>query len=206
MSWSSVFLEPACSDREEIDMHTPHVRVGFAVLATVMVGVTAFAVSPAAEGHDGSRVIDARLSGYQENPLALSSAGAGHFRARVDTARQEIRYKLTYDGLEGDVTQAHIHLGSPSQVGGVSVFLCTNLGNGPAGTQACPASPGTVTGTIHAVDVIGPAGQGIAAGEFAELLAAIRANSTYVNVHSTLYPVGEIRSQLIPDHHHFDHH
>src|SRR6185503_2053940 len=100
-------------------MHIPRVRVGIAAMAAIMLGVTAFAVSPGAAGHDGSRVIDARLSGYQENPLALSSAGAGHFRARVDTARQEIRYKLTYDGLEGDVTQAHIHLGRPSQVGGV---------------------------------------------------------------------------------------
>ena len=36
--------------------------------------------------------------------------------------------------------------------------------------------------------MIGPAAQGITAGEFAELLAAIRADSTYANVHSTLYP------------------
>ena len=33
--------------------------------------------------------------------------------------------------------------------GGISVFLCTNLGNGPAGTQACPQE-GTVTGTFTA--------------------------------------------------------
>jgi len=41
-----------------------------------------------------------------------------------------------------------------------------------------------------------------AAGEFEELLAAIRADSTYVNVHSDLYPVGEIRSQLEHAGHH----
>jgi len=44
--------------------------------------------------------------------------------------------------------------------------------------------------------VIGPAGQGIAAGEFAELLAAIRAGKTYANVHSAKFPGGEIRAQL----------
>jgi hypothetical protein len=49
--------------------------------------------------------------------------------------------------------------------------------------------------------VIGPAGQGIAAGEFAELLAAMRAGVTYVNVHSTLYPGGEIRAQISADDH-----
>ena len=71
-----------------------------------------------------------------------------------------------------------------------------DLGNGPAGTQACPPSPATVTGTIRPADVIGPAGQGITAGQFAELVAAIRAGATYVNVHSSTYPGGEIRAQL----------
>src|SRR3712207_4375667 len=89
-----------------------------------------------------------------------------------------------------------MHFGQRGQSGGISVFLCTNLGNGPAGTQACPPSPGTVRGTIRAVDVIGPVGQGIAAGEFGELLRAIRAGATYVNVHSTLWPAGEIRAQI----------
>ena len=70
--------------------------------------------------------------------------------------------------------QAHIHFGGPRQSGGISVFLCTNLGNGPVGTQACPAPPATVTGTIRPADVIGPTAQGIAAGEFAELIDAIR--------------------------------
>jgi len=52
-------------------------------------------------------------------------------------------------------------------------------------------------------DVIGPAGQGIKPGEYAELLRAIRAGATYANVHSSLYPSGEIRAQL---NEHRDHH
>ena len=51
-------------------------------------------------------------------------------------------------------------------------------------------------GTIRPADVIGPVGQGITAGQFDELLDAISADTTYVNVHSSLYPGGEIRSQL----------
>ena len=81
--------------------------------------------------------------------------------------------------------------------GPISVFLCTNLGNGPAGTQPCPAPPATISGTITAVDVTNLANErGISAGEFDELLAAIRAGATYVNVHSTRWPGGEIRSQI----------
>ena len=44
--------------------------------------------------------------------------------------------------------------------------------------------------------MIGPAGQGIAPGEYNELLRAIRAGVTYANVHSTKFPSGEIRAQL----------
>ena len=58
-----------------------------------------------------------------------------------------------------------------------------------------------MTGTIRPADVIGPVGQGIDAGQFAELVAAIRAGVTYVNVHSTKYPGGEIRAQLGQGHH-----
>jgi hypothetical protein len=137
-----------------------------------------------------------RLTGYQEDPLVLSTTGNGRFAMTIDRQAQEIAYRLSYDALEGDITQAHIHLGGWAQSGGISVFLCSNLGNGPAGTPSCPAAPATVTGTIRPAQVIGPTAQGIAPGEFAELLAAVRAGVTYVNVHSSRYPGGEIRAQL----------
>jgi hypothetical protein len=139
--------------------------------------------------------ISVGLSGYAETPLALSTTGNGEFHARI-IDEDSIEYELSYSNLEGNVTQSHIHVGSPAQTGGISVFLCSNLGNGPAGTQACPAAPATITGTIVPANVIGPTGQGITAGQFDELLQAIRAGSTYVNVHSSLYPGGEIRSQI----------
>jgi hypothetical protein len=165
------------------------------------IAVTA-AGSAAADGNNarGADDVRERLTGYEEVPLALSTTGQGQFRAQISERRQEISYRLGYSDLEGTITQAHIHLGSVSQAGGISVFLCSNLGNGPEGTQACPAAPATVSGTIVPGDVIGPASQGLGTGEFDELVAAIRAGATYVNVHTTLYPPGEIRAQL--GHHH----
>ena len=118
---------------------------------------------------------DETLDSYQEPP-SVSSVGTGTFSAE-NLSAAAIRYQLRYSGLEGNVAQAHIHLGQFSVNGGISVFLCTNLGNGPAGTPLCPASPATITGTIVPANVIGPAGQGIAAGEFAELVRAMTAGS-----------------------------
>jgi hypothetical protein len=141
--------------------------------------------------------IQVRLSGYQEDPLTLSTSGSGAFQAQLQAKDQKITYELSYSDLEGDVTQAHIHLGVPAQSGGIIAFLCTNVG-GPPGAQPCPPAPATISGTITPADVIGPAAQGIAAGEFGELAAAIRGGVTYVNVHSTKYPGGEIRAQLHP--------
>ncbi len=76
------------------------------------------------------------------------------------------------------------------------MFLCSNLGNGPAGTQACPPAPATITGTIRPADVVGPADQGIDPMQFDELVRAIRAGVTYANVHSGTFPNGELRGQL----------
>lgn len=154
----------------------------------------AFAVVAVAQG---VRMLRGLLTGYEEVP-AVSSTGDGNFRLEIDDRDDEIAYELSYRELEGNVLQAHIHLGQRSVNGGISVFLCSNLGNGPAGTQACPPSPATITGTIRPIDVIGPAGQGIAAGEFDELVRAIRAGVTYVNVHTDKHPGGEIRSQIGP--------
>jgi hypothetical protein len=143
----------------------------------------------------GGSDFHARLTGYQEVP-ALSTSGHGKFRASIRAGGSEIRYRLSYAGLEAKPQQAHIHLGQRGVSAGVIVFLCTNLGNGPAGTQACPDSPATIQGTLRPADVIGPADQGIDPGEFGELVRAIRAGATYANVHTEKYPGGEIRAQL----------
>lgn len=149
----------------------------------------------------GPAVVQGALSGYNEVP-ALSTTGHGAFFARIDPVAEMIEYELSYDAIQGDVTQSHIHVGQPGVNGSISVFLCSNLGNGPAGTQACPASPGVISGTIIAADVIGPTGQGVEPGAFDELVQAIRAGATYVNVHSSLFPGGEVRSGLAPHPHH----
>ncbi len=168
----------------------------FAIFGAVigLLGVVSYAV---AGGNGGNHLRSGTLTGYEENP-DISTAANGTFEATIKDDKT-IAYKLTYANLEGTVQQAHIHFGKPAINGGISVFLCSNLDNGPAGTQPCPQS-GTVQGELAAADVIGPNAaptpQGIEPGAFAELVAAIRAGHTYVNVHSTKWPGGEIRAQI----------
>jgi hypothetical protein len=176
---------------EEVAMNG---RIKVAAVAAVVAVVPVAAVAGTIADAGGGNNIREQLSGYEETPLALSTPGRAKFETRLD--KTAISYRLSYRDLEAPVTQAHIHFGAEGQSGGISVFLCTNVGGGPVGTQGCPAQPATITGTIVPGDVIGPAGQGIAPGEFSELLAAIRAGATYVNVHTEKYPAGEIRAQL----------
>jgi hypothetical protein len=164
------------------------------VARLLAIGVTAALLATPA----GAQTKNVTLSGFEEVPVVLTDA-TGEFRARIANDESSIQYELSYEGFE-NVTQAHIHIGGRAQSGGISVFLCTNLGNGPAGTQACPATGGTIQGTITPADIgAGAAAQGIAAGEFDEFVQAIRAGATYVNVHTVNRPGGEIRAQLDSD-------
>jgi hypothetical protein len=166
----------------------------------ILIALLALPSSPALADDDRERRnFKATLTGYQEVP-ALSSPGSGRFRAKL-TRDGTIEYRLTYSGLQ-NVVFAHIHLGQFSVNGGVVAFLC-----GGGGKPDCPPSKGTVTGTITAADVLGPAAQGIAPGEFDELVDAMAAGVTYVNVHTNDgveppntgpgdFPGGEIRGQI----------
>ncbi len=134
----------------------------------------------------------ATLDGYREVP-AVSTTGEGSLVLKVANNEASMDYTLTYSNLEGATTlAAHIHLGQKDVNGAVSAFLC----GGP--TPPCPPTGGTVSGTITATDVIGPTSQGIAPGELAELLRAIRTGNTYANVHTASHPGGEIRGQIHP--------
>jgi hypothetical protein len=170
-------------------------RIGLTAAVLVGGALVVLAVGSYAVAGGGTNNVHESLDGYHEVP-AVSTAAGGSFEAKIDENGSTIEYTLSYSGLVGSVTQAHIHLAQPAVNGGISAWLCgTATLPGPAGTPLCPAS-GSVSGTIDPSDVIGPAGQGIAAGEFSELVAAIRAQTAYANVHSTVWPAGEIRAQL----------
>src|SRR5262245_48843491 len=191
----------------------------------IVVGTTPTAM--AHDDRDDRDTFRARLSGYNEVQFVttvtggvvtaaalrggVSTGASGTFRATIHDSSQSIDYTLIYQGLEGNVTQAHIHFGQPRTVGGIVVWLCQTAAvpAPPAVAAATPTCPGphdgTVVGTILPAQVLAATGQGISAGEFGELVRAIRAGVTYANVHSagagnpavpTDFNSGEIRGPI----------
>jgi len=144
----------------------------------------------------------AKLSGFQEvgalnnETGAILSSGTGTLSVTLDSKLQSANYTLSYSGLSASVTQAHIHFGKEHVPGGIFAFLCTNLGNGPAGTPACPAGGGKVTGIITPASILAVPGQNITAGDFNVIVQALESDTAYGNVHTVKFPAGEIRGQI----------
>src|SRR5262245_19522135 len=142
--------------------------------------------------------LGALLTGYEESP-SVSTTATGTFTATIAPNGKAFQYSETYSGLQGTVTQSHIHVGQLGVNGSVVIFLCQTAAN-PDPTGLAPQCPqeGTVSGVITAANVIAgsQAPQQLAAGDLAAVVAAIRAGAAYANVHTQVSPGGEIRGQI----------
>src|SRR5690242_6161445 len=109
------------------------------LVSVAIVAVVSIATVVLAQG--GFKRISEALTGYEETAAtgggAVSTTGHGTFKATISNDESQIQWELSYNDLEGAVQQAHIHFGQRAITGPISVFLCTNLGNGPALTQPC---------------------------------------------------------------------
>lgn len=171
-------------------VRTYRLSIAITALFTLTLALSVAAQSGNRKGH-------ADLVGYQENPT-LSSPATGTLDVQISKDGESLAYTLTYSGLPTNVRFSHIHIGRPAVNGGVVVFLCTNE-TPPAGVPippACPQGGGTVSGTLSAADVLAVTAQGIAVGEFSEVVQALQAEAAYGNVHTTQFGAGEIRGQV----------
>jgi hypothetical protein len=168
------------------------------LLGAILSGMT---VAPAVIAAPHVEEFHAVFSGFNEvgglnaQTGAILSEGRATLELRLNRADQTVSFVLKYSGLGSAVTQAHIHFGKVHMAGGVMVFFCTNLANGPTGTATCPDS-GTVTGTLTAASVVGPALQNVPAGDFDALVAALESDTAYANIHTKNFGAGEIRGEI----------
>jgi trimeric autotransporter adhesin len=122
----------------------------------------------------------ARLSGRQEVPAVTTSA-TGSATMVIDLNRKSMTVTVEVSGLS-NITEAHLHVGRPG-VDGPIIF--------PLASTAF-TSPLTVTLTEAELQPNPPA------STFEQALFAVETGNTYVNVHTTAFPDGEIRGQVGP--------
>jgi hypothetical protein len=170
-------------------------------LALLILIVLCFTVATAAS-YDDVNTFDATLRGINETPGPIATQGSGSFHATLSADGATLSYTVTYNNLNAQVTQSHIHFGLSKETGGIMIWLCqTAAVPAPAtdpGVPTCPdTTSGTVSGTATAANVVGPNSQGITPGaDFAKAVRAMREGAAYANVHSTRSPGGEIRGPI----------
>jgi hypothetical protein len=132
-------------------------------LAALVVTAVAFA---APKGMGWS----AKLDAMQEIPHQVVKApnGKGSFNATL--TGNTLKWKLTFSGLTGQATAAHIHMGAMGKAGGVVVALCGPCKSGVSGSAKLSKM----------------------------LETAATKHKLYVNVHTAKNPNGEIRGQVTP--------
>lgn len=166
------------------------------ILILVMAAFSLTAAGPS--GHDDERRLRADLTGLEEVPV-VNTVATGKFRARISPDEQSIEYRLSYSGLQGTVSQAHIHIAQLSVNGSIVIWLCQTATNPGPATHTCNPGSDDFTGTITADDVIAgsTASQQLNAKDLTSVIALIRAGAAYANVHTLPNSTGgEIRGQI----------
>jgi hypothetical protein len=166
----------------------------------LLAAVVALALVPVSPARAAVTSYTATLSGPNESPVN-SSPGIGNAQVDIDGVAQTMRVQVSFVGLTGTTTASHIHAPTAialSGTAGVATTTPTFTGF-PLGvtagvydhtfdlTQATSYNPAFVTAQ----------GGTVALAE-AALLGAISAGKSYLNVHSTAFPGGEIRGFLVP--------
>ncbi|WP_196777421.1 CHRD domain-containing protein [Candidatus Nitrosocosmicus hydrocola] len=124
----------------------------------------------------------ANLTGQEEVPPVDTQAMGEAIFVPIQPRNETIDFYVNTTGIQA-VTQAHIHSGSPGENGPIVVTLFTL---NPVQNDV------SINGSIAANNLEGP----MQGKTVAELIGAIKNNTTYVNVHTEQNPNGEIRGQL----------
>ncbi|MCL5095996.1 MAG: CHRD domain-containing protein [Candidatus Omnitrophica bacterium] len=119
--------------------------------------------------------LSAYLSGTAERPNPVTTSGTGLALFSLDG--NTFRFTISYSGLSGPATAAHIH--GPADTSG-SAGVLVSLMPYAVGTLG---ATGGFSGTIVIPD---------------DLKSMIQAGLTYVNIHTANNPAGEIRGQITP--------
>jgi hypothetical protein len=129
-----------------------------------------------------------------------TSTATGFGEVAIDTTLFTITSDLTWSGLSGPVDRAHLHSAPAGQVTDF-IFAHEILGLNPR-TELCGSWNGSLfincapaTGAAHDVLQLS-ASDGYGFPDFNSLVTAFSQGGIYLDMHTQLYPEGEIRGQL----------
>lgn len=165
--------------------------------AVAAVAVFLLAGPAAGDDFDGGRVGDglsfeAQLTGAQEGQ-GVDSQGVGHARVRFDAGFTEVFVDLRVDSLTGTFMRAHFHCHRPGANGPIVFGL---VEPGPLVFDGRRVRGVLTNADFNGADCV--AGVGRPVNNIAALAFAMRDGLVYLNVHTDLFPGGEIRGQLLP--------
>ena len=155
--------------------------VVIAVLAIAYVIGSALAFVAVQQQVLGQEAFTAELSGENVLPAVNTDANG---TITIQGNNQSLNYQLALNDIS-NVTGAHIHFGNDDENGKIVVSLLRS--NSPSGLEV-----ETLGGNFTADDVQGP----LAGLPLEQLIGFMGNGSTYVNVDSIEFPLGEIRGQI----------
>ena len=160
-------------------------------IAALFFGVSAFATADASIIRYGSDL----------QAEATGATGNGSVLVEYDDVEHTVRIFANWTGLTGLTSIAHIHCCTTTPLTGTAGVAVTpgTLPGFPVGLTA-----GTYVSPLIDLDLpasFTPAflttfGGGTTAGAISALLAGIESGTAYFNIHSTVFPAGEIRGFL----------
>jgi CHRD domain/PEP-CTERM motif len=142
----------------------------------------------------------ATLNGPNESP-ANASPGIGFSTVSIDTVVGTMNIKIDFSGLLGITTASHIHCCTPvagAGTAGVATQTPSFIGFPLGVTSGSYNQVFDMTMAASYNPLFVAANGGTAAGAFAALFAGMNDGKTYVNIHTTAFPGGEIRGFLAP--------
>ena len=161
----------------------------------IVLGLSAL-LGMASTGEGAVITYAADLSGANENP-ANASAGNGLATVILDTGAHTLRVVVSFQNLSGPTTASHIHCCiAPPQNAGVATTTPTFAGFPLGVTSGAYDRVLDLTQTSSWNPAFITAHGGTPAGAEATLTTGLAAGQAYLNVHSSVYPGGEIRGFL----------
>jgi hypothetical protein len=133
----------------------------------------------------------ANLNGANEKPNPVTTAATGVFAAQIHPVNKTLSYSLSWTGLSGSITGAHIH--GPSDANGVAGIL-VNFQALPAGSTNGTITTGAAGAASGNVDLKLAVTATVSGDSLRKLFDA---GQLYVNVHTAANPGGEIRGQIV---------